>query len=154
MTQDDSKGVRKCPIRRARTLPAVGHRPSQTPGVWADLSGSSLRSCVIPTLVSPVTQLRDAQTNSVRCRAGDNDSWLRHVVQRLRCRWKNNRGAGVRKPHIRCSLRRAQLPLSAVMKGEQAPGLLGSFVYLPSELHPASLGPCSDVFCYVSFQTE
>lgn len=43
---------------------------------------------------------------------------------------------------------------SAVMKGEKAPLLLASFVYLPSELHPALLGPCSNVFCYVSFQTE
>lgn len=49
---------------------------------------------------------------------------------------------------------RAQLPPCAVMKGEKAPLRLASFVYLPSELHPAPLGPCSNVFCYVSFQTE
>lgn len=110
MTQDESKGARKCPIRHARTLPAVGHEPSQTPGVRADLSGSSLRSCTRPTLASAVTQLRAAQTNSVRCCAGDSDSRQRHVVHRLHCRWKNNRGAGVRKPHIKRSRAEPNFP--------------------------------------------
>lgn len=59
----------------------------------------------------------------------------------------------VRKPHITLSLVGPASP-SAVVKGEKAPLLLTSFVYLPSELHPALLGPCSNVFCYVSFQTE
>lgn len=45
-------------------------------------------------------------------------------------------------------------PPSAVIKGEPAPLLLASFVYLPLELCPPLLGPCTDVLCYVSFQTE
>lgn len=39
-------------------------------------------------------------------------------------------------------------------KRRGAPLLLASSVYLPLELHPPLSGPCTDVFCYVSFQTE
>lgn len=52
---------------------------------------------------------------------------------------------------IRCG---SDSPPSAVIKGEPAPLLLGSFVYLPLELRLPLLGPCTDVLCYVSFQTE
>lgn len=80
------------------------------------------------------------------------DSQRRHVGQ-IHYWWKTIRGTWVRKPHINLSRAGPTSP-SAVMKGEKAPLLLASFVYLPSELHPAPLGPCSNVFCYVSFQTE
>lgn len=83
------------------------------------------------TLASAVTQLRTAQTNSVRCCAGDSDSWQRHVVHRLHCRWKNNRGAGVRKPHIRRSRARLDFPSPLWWKGNEHLGcspLL--FIYL------------------------
>lgn len=54
-------------------------------------------------------------------------------------------------PQIPC---RPDSPRCAVIKGEPAPLLLASFVYLQLELCPALLGPCTDVLCYVSFQTE
>lgn len=66
---------------------------------------------------------------------------------------KPSEALGLENPTLPSPLQ-PQLPPSAVMKGEKAPLLLASFVYLPSELHPALLGPCSNVFCYVSFQTE
>lgn len=66
---------------------------------------------------------------------------------------KPSEALGLENPTL-ASPSRAQLPHCAVMKGEKAPLRLASFVYLPSELHPAPLGPCSNVFCYVSFQTE
>lgn len=44
-------------------------------------------------------------------------------------------------------------PPSAVIKGEEHLYYLPP-VYLPLELHPPLSRPCTDVFCYVSFQTE
>lgn len=82
--------------------------------------------------------------------------WLipKALVKKKR-RWKTIKATRVRKPQITLSFA-GPAPPSAAMKVERAPLLLADFffVYLPSELHPAPLGPCSNVFCYVSFQTE
>lgn len=115
---------------------------------FAEVASSCMRAAFVSTSESP-----ESHTNKY-CEVlySYADSQSRHAG-RLHRWWKTIRATRVRKPHINLALVGPTSP-SAVMKVEKAPLLLASFVYLPSELHPALLGPCSNVFCYVSSQIE
>lgn len=105
--------------------------------------------CMWVTFGGTLSHPTATQINSMRCQ-----SMLTHRGSMFSSytkggRWKTNGGTGVRK-----SLPAAgPTPPSAVIKGEEHL-YYSPPVYLPLELHRPLSGPCTDVFCYVSFQTE